>query len=165
MARHPKVVVEISPPVESSTFADWAGKARERAKTVPAGRWVVALKGVEERMAGSSWDDARPLDFVAAYAVQHLKVYGVDASELVARERHTAMLAAGRMLKEVFDGDAAAMADFIRWTWRREHEREVWRRQNNRSGGRLGWRLQFGGALIADYQLDKARRAARPAAR
>jgi hypothetical protein len=109
-----------------------------------------------QAVRSGDWSGARPLTFVALHAWLHERVYGVPYSP-TPDDRLNASRAAGRMLKADFRGDAAEMAAFMRWCWRREREREEWRRQNGRSGGSIGWRLQFGPHLLTDYRIDLQR--------
>jgi hypothetical protein len=114
---------------------------------------------VAQMMGTGDWDAVRPAHFVALYEHLHAIVYGVEPSELDnAKVYSMATQEAARALADRFAGDTAEMVEFIRWSWKREEGREKWRRENKREGGRVGWRLQFGGAFITDYRLDKARR-------
>jgi hypothetical protein len=130
----------------------------ERPKRVSSGTWDKALDDGHAMLLSGEWDEARPIHFVAAYALLHKKVYAVECSELTPQARLYASGAAARMLRDEFGDERAEMAEFLRWTWKREKEREAWRRAKNRAGGRIGWRLQFGGSLLTDYRLDLARR-------
>jgi len=107
----------------------------------------------------SKWDDARPGHFVALYGMLHARTYGAPPAELErGRDYAQAILAAATLLKREFESDPARMFEFLRWTWAREEGREKWRRQNANGGSRIGWRLQFGAALITDYRVERARR-------
>lgn len=107
------------------------------------------------------WSAAHGGHLVALYEWLHAEVYGVATSELaVRRQRAVAASVAGAMVKREFAGDYGEAVRFMKWAWEREQEREEWRRANGRSGQRVGWRLQFGGALVTDWRLDEARRSA-----
>ena len=136
------------------------GEKRDR-KTITDGRFDKAVREAEAMMRGGDWADAKPLHFVALYVVLHEGVYGVSPGELGPQQRLQACGFAHRLLKHEFDEEPAAMAAFVRWTWQREKEREQWRRANARSGGRIGWRLQFSGTLLTDYRIDCERRKGR----
>jgi len=135
-------------------------KRKPRAKTISEGSWEKALKQAREMIASGEWDDALPRHYVAAYALLHEKVYGVAPAELTAAARLRAAGLVAGCLDRQFGGDKAEMAAMMRWTWQREVAREKWRRENDRSGGRIGVHLQFG-ACVSDYRVDKARRSAR----
>lgn len=95
---------------------------------------------------------------VALYRLCHLEVYGVDASELEdGRAWALAAIEAARLCGREFGGKPEAAVTFVRWVWRREAEREAWRRENGKSGGRIGWKFQFGPVLITDWKIDVAR--------
>lgn len=118
---------------------------------------------MREMNKAGDWERASGGHFVALYEALHLTVYGVEASELGAvKEWQQASAAAGRMLAAQFGDDPVRMLAFVRWTWKREQKTEAWRRENGRSGRRVGWRLQFGNSLVTDYRLDEARTAKAP---
>jgi hypothetical protein len=145
---------------------DWANsdargrpkKDKQRPKTIAASVFDRTLVETRERMRTAEWEDAGARHLVALYAILHEKIYGVEAAELGPQERYTATLRAGLMLKNEFDGDIEEAVAFFRWAWQREASREKWRRENNRSGGRIGIRLMFSGQLLTDYRLDRARK-------
>jgi len=139
---------------------DFFRRRREKRRAMSRSTVLSAERDVEGMIRIESFAGATGKHFVALCAMLHGKVYGV-ADEVGPRERMDAAAAAARMLRSQFDGDADAMADFVRWAWLREKDREEWRRENGRPGGRLGWRLLFSGAILTDYRLDKARRGAK----
>jgi hypothetical protein len=135
-------------------------KRAARSKSIGRNGWEKAAEEAAERIRSGEWEGARALVYVAAYAALHERIYGVEPSELSPKERVYAAGAAGRMLVDEFDGDEGAMADFLRWTWRREKDREDYRRKTkSESSFRIGWRLQFGGSILADYRVAARRRA------
>lgn len=132
-------------------------KAWEKACESAAVRLNAAVRGEE-----GCWGDAQPREYVAAYALLHERVYGILPYELTPIARLRAAGLAKRLLDTHFDGDGDAMGRFILWAWKREKEREDWRRKNpHRAGaGRIGWSLQFGGALLSDWVVEGQRKAA-----
>lgn len=129
-----------------------------KTKSISDGPWEKARRQAAEMIRSGHWEDAIPRHFVAAYAILHEMVYGVAPAELTPVSRLRAARTASLCLQREFGDDAAEMADFLRWTWTREREREKWRRANGREGGRIGVYLQFG-ALVTDYRLAIARKA------
>lgn len=127
-------------------------------KTIPPAAMARATAEMEEMKRTGDWSTALPRHFVAAFEAQHVLVYGVADAEMNGATRMMAAGAAHRMLQHEFGGDQDAMALYMRWAWIREEGREKWRRENGRDGGRVGWRLMFGGALLTDYRLDQQRR-------
>jgi hypothetical protein len=112
---------------------------------------------MEERAASGDWDGASGAHLVCLYEFLHRSVYGVD-SDIDRKSRMFAGSAAERMIKRDFAEDAGRAVLFMKWVWKREQEREAWRRANNRDGGRVGWRLQFCFAsLVTDYRVHVAR--------
>ena len=138
-------------------FAEAAPKPRPERHT--RGGTSRAREQMREMAAKADWSGATGSHFVALYEWLHATVYEVEASELsVVKEWTQAAAAASRMLHDYFADDTAAMVNFLRWTWKKERETEAWRRDNGRPGRRIGWRLQFGHALVTDYRLDSRRR-------
>lgn len=148
---------------DASGLAAWAKseaktEPKRRSTGISAASMTKAHKEADRRSTEDEWEGAKPLVFVALYALLHEHVYGVPADELKPQDRKLAAFASGRMLKREFEEDATAMANFVRWAWKREAGREKWRRDNGRSGFRLTWRLLFaGGYLMTDYRLDLLR--------
>jgi hypothetical protein len=124
----------------------------------------VAAAREEMRAMGErgDWSGATGAHLVALYEWLHEEVYGAPTSELsVRRLRGIAVSVAGAFVKREFGGDPERAVEFLRWAWTREQEREAWRRANDRSGKKIGWRLAFSGELATEYRVDVARRSAR----
>ena len=134
---------------------------RQRAKTISDSVFGRREQEARAFVEAGDWSRATPAHFVALYAIGHLNVYGVEPGELTPPLRLAAAGAAARMLQNDFGGDAGKMHAFVRWTWERELEREQWRRDNGREGGRISWRLQFSRAIWTDWRLDLARKSSR----
>lgn len=102
---------------------------------------------------GGEWVGAAPRHFVALYADLHEKVYETRAAEVGRKKDFLgACSAAGRLLREEFGGENRAFADYMRWVWRRERERE--KRRTNGDGRRITWQLMFASrALLTDYRV------------
>lgn len=142
----------------SEHLGRWSEKApRKKGGTISDGRIRAATAEVLDSMKSGDWADARSVHFVALYAHLHEGVYGAPPAELSPSVRLRASGMAARLLEKHFGGDRGEMAEFMRWTWTREKSREKWRRDNDRPGGRIGWRIQFNGALLDDYRVDIAR--------
>jgi len=125
------------------------------AKAQAAAEWGVAEY---EKGNRTIFDDADPRLMVGIYSALHELVYGVAPDDL-AKDWTQAVAAAKRMLDQQFSDDAPRMVKYLRWTWTREKDREKWRAENGRDGGRIGWRLQFQSlALLTDYKVAVARR-------
>ena len=135
------------------------GKKEPEKGIVSNANWNRALDRVKRMLDGSLlWSEATALDFVALYAILHKSVYQVEAVELGPTERLHAAGAARRLMKKEFGDVSSLMMFYMRWAWTREEGREKWRRDNNRDGGRLGWKLMFNGSLLTDYRVSAKRR-------
>lgn len=108
------------------------------------------------------WSAATPAHLVALHEDMHRRVYGVAAT-MNAAARKRASLFAGQRVSRDFSGDVVAAAEFVRWAWVREEEREEYRkRTNSESSFVLGYAYLFAGAKVLDeYRVSLARRAER----
>jgi hypothetical protein len=145
--------------LSTDVFAPPKAKAPRKPPTTDRRRRQQYAEEAEDIRGRRAWAEMRPGHFVALYVACHERVYGAAPTELdVGRTHALAVLAASRLLKQEFHEDPARMFDFLRWAWDREEAREKWRRDNRREGGRIGWRLQFGAALVTDYRVEASRR-------
>ncbi len=140
---------------------EWAKRNKPGSKTIGDGRFGKITAEAVRRMRSGEWEGAGTLAFVALYAHLHEGVYGCAPADLDPRTRLAATNMARRMLDREFDEDPAALAEFMRWCWKREAANEKWRRENARDGRRISWRLQFSSSLLTDYRVDLARAKAR----
>lgn len=131
---------------------------RIRAKTISDSAFARATREATEMIHGAlAWDEAAPRHFVALYAILHERVYGVAPCDLTPVGRLHAAGMAARLLEKQFGGERVELYEFVCWTWKREEKREKWRAEKGCEGGRIGPRLQFSGALLADYRVEAAR--------
>lgn len=149
----------VAPPEDSPDSFARAGKPR-RPRTVPDKLFADARERARAMVEANDWVAARAVDFVALFAAMHERVYGVTLV-ISSKDRFLAACMAAALQREQFDGDPTRLADFVWWTWRREREREAWRRENNRPTTPISWRLQFGLRLINDYRVAMARERSR----
>lgn len=152
----------------SAGFMTLVGQSREKMdrrkskpKTMAAAIFNRALTEVDEMLRSGDWTGAGTRHLVALYDRMHLRCYGVEAVELGPSERFQAGMQASNMLKRHFADDLVSMVDYMLWAWNREIDRERYRRQHQQDGGRLGFRLMFGGHLLSDYRCSLARRGVR----
>lgn len=151
--------------VASKSSRPPAGKGK--APKVSPARIAKFLADVGEFMAEGDWSKAEPGHYVALYVVLHHKVYGLKPAELDDGAQYFQAMRAAKAFYAGLEAHVRSfsksiapddMVDFLRWTWAREEGRERWRRDNAKDGQRVGWRLQFGGAMLSDYRVDKLRR-------
>ena len=131
---------------------------KPRAKTITPSKMSVAAREASAMMGTGDWSEAQGRHLVALFCLLHEKVYGVD-SGMTSAECFFASGMAKQLMDRDFGGDPGALVAFVKWTWEREVSREKWRRENQKDGGSIGYRLQFGGRLVTDYKLAMARRA------
>lgn len=148
---------------EGQQILDWANpEAKTRGKSLSFGpaRIKRYRQEVDRMRAARDWGKATPVHLVALYMYCHAAVYGVEAGEIAGKTFGFASALAAKLVREKFEGSVANAVQFVRWTWIRERGREKWRCDNGRSGGRLGWRLQFSltSGLWEDWQIDLRRR-------
>ena len=161
-------IAEVATSTTSLSVADFAMRTpkRKRSYGVPPAARERARAQARAMMASdetpSPWLEATPVHFVALYELLYAVVYGEMPIDLEDSKPYArAATEAAECLRVHFGGDQMAMLNYVRWSWKREEERETWRRENQRSGGRIGWRLQFRGPMLADYRLDQARMSGR----
>lgn len=119
-------------------------------------RWVAEAERMRQE---GDWSQAASVHLVALYVQLHEWCYGVKATEVQGEIWLAARSAADRMVREEFGASVERAVEFLRWCWRREHEREQWRRQNDKPGSRITWRQQFQRrSLVTDYRLELERR-------
>ena len=120
---------------------------------------VEEMRGEAEDMRRrQAWGEMRPSHLVALWEWLYRQVYGVapEPAEVAPRAWSTNAFAAGRMLRESFDGDAGRMVGFMRWAW----AREVRMKRERPDGRRIGARLMFSASLCGDWRLATAGRIA-----
>jgi hypothetical protein len=104
------------------------------------------------------WNEFNPKLFVALYAWLHTQVYNVNpANEVSGKSGLGARTLARNMLEKEFDNNCEEMLVFMRWVWFRERERERWRLENSKVGGRISWQYQFSARLLNEYKVAKRR--------
>lgn len=117
-----------------------------------------AMEDVVRFTAEQDWSQAKGRHWVALFAKFHREVYGVEPADLTPKARMDAAVMAAALVRRHFK-EPDEMAEFVWWCWQRERGREKWRRENGRAGGSITWRLQFNGALVTDFRIDRARKA------
>jgi hypothetical protein len=117
---------------------------------------------VDEMISGGNdFTNASPRHMVGLYMWCHLKVYGIECSELRSKLMQTALRLSGLRLKNEFDSNPEKFVAFIRWTWQREQYLED-RRRDEGSGKRLPWNAIFQWRTkLDDYRMAMARQRVR----
>lgn len=147
------------PPEETDAFGrpDPPGvRARKRAA---AGRSAFSPSKLQEAaaqldgfIAAESWGGAKPVHFVVLYARMHERVYRVPPVWTTEDRRRACFLASAALSKE-FGGSGEAMAEFMRWVWRRELRKVKWCRDNDHERTKtISWRFQWGGIFLTEYR-------------
>jgi hypothetical protein len=154
-------------PSEADQMAAWAGPAAPKGGAKGAAHYFAdrhmraARARVERMRATGEWAEAGPRDFVSLYEMLHAEVYGFGPTMTPAQRAAGAHLA-GKALREAFDSDPAAMAEYMRWLWlEREASRERARRAQGQGGDfTLGVALVFS-RCVDDYRAHCLRRRGR----
>lgn len=104
------------------------------------------------------WPQKTPAMLVALFCWAHEAIYGVSCISEVARVFNGAVSAADKLVRDEFDGSLEHASEYLRWVWRREREREQWRRKNTGFGRVLSWRNVFlHRELVKEMRLDAVR--------
>lgn len=135
-----------------------AKKTPKKPKQVSGAFVREAMNRAQEHARKRSWEGADETTILGLFAWLHEQVYGVDPTPELRGSWLFARNAVAKIRREEFES-LDAMVDYVRWTWKRERERERWRRDNGRPGGRISWRTQFAYRdLIVEFRLDQNRR-------
>lgn len=95
---------------------------------------------------------------VALFCWAHNEIYGVSCTAEVARVFRGARSAADKLIRIEFQSDVEKAVEYMRWVWKREREREQWRRRNTGYGKVLTWRqVLMTGELVKEMRLDALR--------
>lgn len=117
---------------------------KRRRRVGPSKRQVEKfIAEAREMMRTGRWEGAQPAHFLAAWAYLHTAVYGVAPPELEREEWAGAVNSVKKLLRDECRGRPEVMVSYVRWFWRREKEREDWRRKNQREGRVVNWRDAF----------------------
>lgn len=101
--------------------------------------------------AKAAEDIEKPEHLLGVFALMHERVYGVSPDDL-ADGWKPAVVAVRKMIAS-FGGEPTRVLDLLRWTWRREAEREKAAAGTGKVRSRLTWRVQFAcSALVVDYR-------------
>ena len=117
-------------------------------------------KTIQERVDGDDWVGLLVSELVGLFSWAHEAIYGVPCDSELAQHRVAAVVAAGKLVADEFNGSTEQAAEYMRWVWAREEQREHWRRANTGYGKVLTWRQVFvDRALVTEMRLDLARKA------
>lgn len=105
------------------------------------------------------WTGARGLHFVALHDELHTAIYGVGAPDLDdGRKRRLATIAADRLIRDTFKGDAYSFSVYFVWAWARAERREVFCRAQKKTSSALTWRRVFTATHdFGDWRMDAYR--------
>jgi hypothetical protein len=132
-------------------------RASRRAK--PMDPVDVAILDAKKRAETGEWNWSKGATFVGLYAMCHQMIYGVVPDELYTTGTfRAAARSAANALHVLFDDDACAFAEFVRWSWEREKRKHNWALAQGFDRNRMSWKLQFSRALLTDYRIAKAQR-------
>ncbi len=142
------------------SLAGFLGTPKPKRKVNPGSRRKQHIAEIRQRVEAKDWTDVSAGKLVALYWFCHETVYGVEPTELdSAATWRAAMLQSGRMVRDNFDSDVQRAIRFMQWVWSEEQRRETWRRNNDKNGKRINWRMQFiFGDLVTDYRAAQSRK-------
>jgi hypothetical protein len=125
---------------------------KRRALSVSKKVIETTIRQTKDFMRSGDWTTANALHFVALWMVMHERVYGV-VPIVTGNEIKRGSWRAGTVLKDIFKGVPGELVEMIKWSWKREHKNEIWRRENEREGSRLNLTYQFSAKTLTDYKL------------
>jgi hypothetical protein len=130
-------------------------RKRKSKNSVGPSDWETALASAESAMISGDWSEQRSLVFVAAYAVLHKEMYGIDASELsTGAGRKLAERCVLRTMQQEFHSDPNLFADYLRWVMIRETA--LMKKYEDRR--RLVWQSIFtAGYLLTEWRIQRSK--------
>jgi hypothetical protein len=134
-------------------------KPRKSGAGTPVRRLMRLMEVVDKCVEDDEWPLGEgPVLLVALFCWAHNEIYGVSCTVEVARVFKGAQSAAEKLIRTEFEGSLEKAIEFMRWVWRREREREQWRRRNTGYGKVLTWRhVLMTGELVKEMRLDQLR--------
>lgn len=145
----------------SASLSLTVGTKRPRSISVstPVRRLQILMAAIDERVEHDEWPaEDGPEMLVALFCWAHNEIYGVSCTAEVARVFRGVRSAAEKLIRVEFGGDSQKAVEYMRWVWKREREREHWRRQNTGYGKVLTWRhVLMYGELVKEMRLDGLR--------
>lgn len=133
-------------------------KQKNFQRGISKARIDVLMCEIDERINDSDYDGLTFDHYVALFCWMHEAIYDVDCLDETRREWNVAVNQVRRMLEEEFENDDCSFLEYLRYTAKREEEREIWRRSNRRPGRRMRWRDFFLlKTALADWRLAMAR--------
>jgi len=117
---------------------------------------------VWEMRRSTDWSEAEGQHFAVLFGQLYGQVYGVPCGDLSGPGKFYAAKMANALILEradVFKGNPARFADYMRWAWEEEAKTEKWRRDQGKDGGCLSYRQLFKqGRWLDRYVLSIKRR-------
>lgn len=133
-------------------------KQKHFSRGVSKARAEVLMREIDERIQLGDYSDLQLDHYIALFCWMHEAIYDVDCVDETRREWNVAVAQVRRMLEEEFDGKDEDLLNYMRFTAKREEEKELWRRSNRRPGKRMRWRDFFLlTTALADWRLHMAR--------
>jgi hypothetical protein len=119
-------------------------------------KFALADGQMQEMRDAKDWSKAKGKHLVAIYAWLHADTYKVDPIELLDGKTFMgACMAADKLIRDVFGGDAERAVQYVSWVWRRERAKLA---KYSGNTFRIGWRLVFvNRTLVTDYRIDLVR--------
>lgn len=146
------------PTEEAAAFAAACGVRlpEPKKKRKPNVDYARIREETREMIRSQSFAGAKPSHFVALYELMHEQVYGVEATDMTNEQRRRAGFRASQFLGTECNGDPELFARYVRWFWRREKERETWRKEEQRVY-RATWGAAFSRSAAVEFRMALAR--------
>lgn len=138
---------------------DLVGGARTKPKARRKPSIDRLCKETRDFIEDDEWGDAQPRHIVGLYIILHTWCYEVAPADMLGPILMGAMSAAKKLVTDEFGGSVDDAVAYVKWAWRREKERETWRRSKQIDGRRLTWRtLLMYREYVTEYRMAVARR-------
>src|SRR5574338_176134 len=148
--RSSRLHFDVSPPKSEADELTASVESFRPRRARPKSRTTIADE-VIEMATRQNWANAGAQHVVALAGEFHRRVYGVEAEELRTRARQIFVRSADSMIKQ---NGVEWVVEFVKWVWKREQERETWRRDNHKQGSRVSIAMVFGSSnLRTEYRI------------
>jgi hypothetical protein len=108
----------------------------------------------EKMISAKDFSRAEAVHFIALHDALHEKVYGLPDPDVNGKSFRIARSNCQSWIEAL---GKEQLLDYIRWAWREEFRREVWRRENHRDGGRLSISTLLSRHKLTEYRISLAR--------
>ena len=111
---------------------------------------------IEKRIENNNWENMKPGELVALYVWCHNQMYETFPVEMTTKTWGEAKKAAGRLVKNEFNGNTSEAVNYLRWVCVRYSSRMAWQVNRGIPISRLTWlNLFVYKSMLTDYRVSR----------